>query len=86
MQMVHNQVIATINLRQERGQTPPNFREQITAMGQVCTSWDYKSGNWGKSMGNSKKGRSDEPNQQAFGESNKTVIQRISCDSISVPS
>ena len=39
MQAVHNQVMATINLfkmHQERGQTPQNFRDQFTAMRQVC--------------------------------------------------
>jgi len=39
MQAVHYQVMATINLfkmHQERGQTPQNFRDQFTAMRQVC--------------------------------------------------
>ena len=39
MHAVHNQVMATINLFkmfQERGQTPQNFRDQFTAMRQVC--------------------------------------------------
>jgi len=39
MHVVHNQVMATINLfkmHQERGQMPQNFRDQFTAMRQVC--------------------------------------------------
>ena len=39
MHAVHNQVMATINLfkmHQERVQTPQNFRDQFTAMRQVC--------------------------------------------------
>ena len=37
--IVHNQVMATINLfmmREKRGQSPQNFQEQFTAMRQVC--------------------------------------------------
>ena len=67
MHTVHNQVMATINLfkmRQERGQMPQNFREQITAMRQVCKQLGLQIRAIGtRCTGNTKQERCDKPNQ-----------------------